>query len=130
MPDRSDAFTAYAADYLRQLRGTCRQLCFQIGSNRGGDKRRPLFAYDDDVTRLEWSCRLLADCGWRIRHAGVAARGSADRVRYEDLPGELLPAAQRGNVRPPAFSACFARAHLAQFPGEFYRRPLFVCEAG
>lgn len=127
--DNNESFTAYAVDYLRQLRKVTRQLCFQIGSNRGGDKRRPLFAYDDDSTRLTWTCQLLKHSGWLVRHAGIAERMSTAQIGYKDLPIALLTAVCDGQADTSILSDYFSRANLAQFPGEFYRRPLFICEA-
>lgn len=127
--DSNEAFEAYAAGYLCRARQRTGLLCFQIGSNRGGDKARPLFTYDDDVRRLEWGCNLLTGSGWQIRHIGIAGRNAAGSVAYADLPVDLLAKARCNRIRIPAFSAYFSRANLAQFPGEFYRRPLFICEA-
>lgn len=129
LPDRNDAFEAYVTEYLDRVRQRARLMCFQIGSNRGGDKTRPLFNYDDDISRFEWCCRQLTSSGWRIRQIGIAGRNAAGRIDYADLPVALLTAAQVNRIRTPAFSDFFHRANLGQFPGEFYRRSLFICEA-
>jgi len=129
LSDSNSAFEAYASAYLRRLAKSSRALCFQIGSNRGGDKLRPLFAFDDDLRRLQWSCQLLADSGWLIRHVGVAGRDATGRVHYTDIPENMLASAQANQVGSVEFSGYFAAANLRQFPGEFYRRPLFICEA-
>lgn len=130
LPDRNDAFESYATNYLHRVRQATKRLCFQIGSNRGGDKQRPLFHPNDDAGRMTWCCKMLLKAGWRLRHIGIAGRDVTGRICYTDLPPALLAAAQRNDLQAAVFSGYFSQVNLGQFPGEFYRRPLFVCEAG
>jgi hypothetical protein len=125
LADRNDAFEAYAQRYLALLRPVCRLLCFQIGSNRGGQKNRPLFPFTDDVARLLWTTRILGSAGWRIVTAGHAT-GVCDRIGYREVPSAVLEAATRDDRS--LITEFYRSAALDEFPGEFHRRPLLVCE--
>ena len=125
IPDDNEAFTAHAVDYLRRLRDHARQLVFQIGSNRGGDKARPLFPRDDDQRRLGWIAQVLRMAGWKLDHLAYADLDDG-AVIFRDAPREILEAAYSGNVETPTVASFFAGAKLARFPGEFHRRPLVI----
>jgi SAM-dependent methyltransferase len=123
--DDNAAFTAHAIDYLTRLRARARQLVFQIGSNRGGDKGRPLFPRDDDQRRLGWTADALRAAGWNITHLGYAQL-EGEAVVFQDAPAEVLAAARRGDVDSAAVADWFRTARLDRFPGEFHRRPLVL----
>lgn len=129
IPDHNDAFEAYVVTYLSSVRKLTRWLCFQIGSNRGGDKKKPLFAYDNDLARLAWCTQMLSSAGWRIHNVGYAGRSDSGAVEYFDPPETIRTLIQQGAMQDPAISEYLASRRLALFPGEFYRRPLFICEA-
>jgi hypothetical protein len=129
VPDDNDAFTAYARSYLAHLRAHSRRLVFQIGSNRGGDKARPLFPRDDDRGRLAWTAQLLREAGWGIDHLGYAQLDPAGAVVFRDAPDEVLAAARAGATGAPKLGAFLDAARLDCFPGEFHRRPLVIATA-
>jgi len=129
VPDDNVAFTDYAVAYLRRLRAHGRRLVFQIGSNRGGDKSRPLFPRDDDRTRLAWTAQLLHAAGWRIDHLGYAQLDEAGAVVFRDAPDEIVFAARAARVEGAAVDAFLRDLRLGRFPGEFHRRPLVVATA-
>jgi hypothetical protein len=127
--DSNEAFTAFARVYLERLRAHSRRLVFQIGSNRGGDKARPLFHRDDDLARLAWTERLLRESGWGIDHLGYAELDSAGAVKFHDAPDDVMSAVRTAAVNTPRVATFFARANLSRFPGEFHRRPLIIASA-
>jgi SAM-dependent methyltransferase len=125
LADDNGTFEAYAVDYLSTLRTRTRRLVFQIGSNRGGDKQRPLFSRDDDAKRLAWISRTLRSAGWRIDAIGYAQL-EHDVVQFHDAPADVLAAARVGEVESPEIAGRLAALRLDRFPGEFHRRPLVI----
>jgi SAM-dependent methyltransferase len=128
LADENAAFTAHATDYLTRLRARARQLVFQIGSNRGGDKGRPLFPRDDDQARLGWTSDVLRASGWNIAHLGYAQL-EGEVVVFKDAPADVLAAARSGASGTASVAAWFKSARLDRFPGEFHRRPLVIASA-
>lgn len=126
LPDTNAAFTAYTRDYLTRMRQHSRRLVFQIGSNRGGDKTRPVFDRDDDVARLRWTGETLHAAGWKIEALGYAQLDDAGAVVFRDAPEEIRRWANAGGPPSPLPAEFFATAKLGRFPGEFHRRPLIV----
>ncbi|MEO5927663.1 MAG: hypothetical protein ABIP96_03265 [Patescibacteria group bacterium] len=129
VPDNNEAFTDYAIGYLAKLRAHSRQLVFQVGSNRGGDKARPLFHRDDDVARLNWLSKVLGLAGWKISHLGYAHLSESETIVFRDAPPSVLAAASDGVANTSTLVDFFRSAHLDRFPGEFHRRPLVIASA-
>jgi len=124
--DDNAAFTAHACDYLTRLRSRARRIVFQIGSNRGGDKSRPLYPRDDDTARLDWLAQVLGAAGWRPAALGYAQLDATGAVVFRDAPAFVLDAVQRGEVKTAEVAGFLAAADLGRFPGEFHRRPLVI----
>ena len=127
--DNNAAFTRHAGDYLTRLRGCAGQLVFQIGSNRGGDKTRPVHPRDDDRARLAWTAGLLHDAGWKIEQLGYAQLDEAGAVVFRDVPPAVLAAARANATEIEEVAEFLSDADLARFPGEFHRRPLVIATA-
>jgi len=127
VPDDNVAFTGHAVKYLSRLRTKAARLVFQIGSNRGGDKSRPLFPRDDDASRIAWIAAALDASGWRIRHIAYATlvRGA---VVFRDVPADFLETIQDGDLESQAITRFLESANTGQFPGEFHRRPLVIAD--
>lgn len=123
VPDRS-SFPGYAVRYLEALRGQAEGMLFQLGSNWGGDKELPLVAMRDDQEKLSMFESWLRDAGWKPRRTAYPRKHADGRIDYDDLaePVAPLPAAQ-GSTAPLTRDWKM----LDDFPGEFYRRPLFLC---
>lgn len=124
-------FGAYAIEYLRRLRANARRLVFQIGSNLWGDKAHPIVALDDDMGKLRLFAAWLAQAGWRIDDLSYATRDAGDPqavqgVSYRSLPPVLLSDLPTA-ANEAAWRAALAGLRLQEHPGEFYRRPLFIC---
>lgn len=126
VPDDNGAYTDHVVAYLRRLRTRTRRLVFQVGSNRGGDKSRPVHPRDDDTGRLRWTSYVLRAAGWRLRALGYAQLDQAGAVVFRDAPDALRESANAGRLA--ATEGYFTEARLDRFPGEFHRRPLIVAE--
>lgn len=127
--DHNAAFAAHAVAYLSKLRRRARRLVFQIGSNRGGDKARPVHPRDDDAARLAWNAGVLSAAGWRIDALGYASLDENGAVVFRDVPTAVLAAARAGGTSSWVLTEFFAQAALQRFPGEFHRRPLIIASA-
>lgn len=127
VPDDNAAYTDHVVAYLRRLRAHTRRLVFQVGSNRGGDKSRPVHPRDDDHQRLRWTSDVLRAAGWRLAALGYAQLDAAGAVVFRDAPADLRERANAGALAAP--EPFFAAAKLERFPGEFHRRPLIIAEA-
>jgi hypothetical protein len=117
-----EAFGTYAVNYLSALRQRAASMVFQLGSNWGGDKDQPLVGVRDDGPKLELFSTWLKRSGWDIGEVAYATRDDANAITYEalDLPRTLNPSTA-------AMSIGKLQGQLDRFPGEFYRRPLFLC---
>lgn len=128
LKDDNATFEAYAVAFLSTLRTRTRRLVFQIGSNRGGDKKRPLFSRDNDAQRLAWISRTLRSAGWKIDAVGYAQLEN-DVVRFRDAPAGVVEATRSEEVESPEIAGRLAALRLDRFPGEFHRRPLVIATA-
>jgi hypothetical protein len=130
LPRTREAFDDYAKRFLGRLARTRRHLFFQMGSNWGGDKLNPLVPRDAHVDKLRYMAGLLTHGGWQIRRVAYPTRLDSV-VTYLDLPETIT--ASLNCATAPSSDEQIARAiadyDLDQFPGEFYKRPLFVCES-
>jgi hypothetical protein len=115
VPDRAH-FPEYAVSYMRGLRERAGAMLFQMGSNWGGDKGQPLVEVRADAAKLAAFGGWLRDSGWTPLAIAYAHRHKDGRIKYDRLD-------EQREVDRGADSWAF----LDQFPGEFYRRPLFFC---
>ena len=83
--DHNAAFAAHAVAYLSKLRRRARRLVFQIGSNRGGDKARPVHPRDDDAARLAWNADPTFGDG-----SLASLMGSFETARPSGSPAQAL----------------------------------------
>jgi hypothetical protein len=122
-----EGFPGYARRYLALLRERTRGMLFQLGSNWGGDKRQPLVDARNDALKLGTFSGWLRDAGWRISAVAYARREQEGSIRYLELPSQLCSSLNARHSIDAAEAGKVFRA-LDQFPGEFYRRPLFACD--
>ena len=122
-------FEAYATEYLRRLSFQTRCMVFQIGSNWGGNKQKPLVPLDDDAEKLALNARLFKNAGWEIRSICLHTRREGV-LDYTTVSPELI---DRLNACPIGTEKALIqeRIDLTEFPGfsEFYRRPIFIVES-
>lgn len=123
-------FADYAQRYLALLRERTGNMFFQMGSNWGGDKRQPLVEVRDDVQKLEIFSSWLRSAGWHVIEIAYATHGADARVEFANL---LVSAVRQvtgeGVGNDAILQSELDRFKLDDFPGEFYRRPLFSCVA-
>jgi len=123
-------FADYARRYLGLLRERADNMLFQMGSNWGGDKRQPLVGVREDVEKLEAFSGWLHSAGWHVTGIAYATHGAEARVQFENLPAPVCRAVTGAEViEPSVLKRELDRFKLDDFPGEFYRRPLFSCRA-
>lgn len=123
-------FADYAQRYLELLRNRTNDLVFQLGSNWGGDKRLPFVDMRDDRRKLEMFSGWLHSASWHIKAISYAMHCESGGIRYTDLPEATYNSPEHVNVsRAPALQDVLDALDLNSFPGEFYRRPLFLCRA-
>lgn len=129
LPRTRAAFDDYAVHYLTALAHKRSLMLFQMGSNWGGDKANPLVARDAHVEKLRYMAGLLRIGGWQLQRVAYPTR-VAGTVTYLDLPADLVSAINSGLPIPDSQIAQAIDAYdLDQFPGEFYKRPLFTCQS-
>jgi hypothetical protein len=125
-----NGFADYARRYLGLLRERADGMFFQMGSNWGGDKRQPLVGVREDVEKLETFSGWLRSAGWRVDHFAYATRRADAGVSFEDLTASACRQATGEEVADgTVLQSELDRFKLDDFPGEFYRRPLFSCRA-
>jgi hypothetical protein len=123
-------FPDYARRYLGRLHKRAEAMFFQMGSNWGGDKRQPLVGVREDAEKLAAFSGWLRSAGWHLKEVAYATRGADAHVRFEDLSAFAC----RGITGEATVDRAILQSELDQFrldefPGEFYRRPLFSCTA-
>lgn len=123
-------FPGYAVAYLSKLRRRTAALVFQMGSNWGGDKATPIVPVGDDCGKIMLTQRLFAAAGWRVTNIALATH-AGDEIVYRRLPAELVSLIEQNSAAAELaeLTACVAQFELDRFPGEFYRRPIFFCQA-
>lgn len=120
------AFPGYAEKYLGNLRKHAGELIFQMGSNWGGDKSKPLVPVHADAEKLIYMAAPLLAAGWRI--AAVAyPRREGEAIVYRALSGETIALVNTATQDVAKVRDSLGDLGLETFPGEFYRRPLFHC---
>lgn len=118
--DRIDLFQDYARRYLASLRAHASGMLFQLGSNWGGDKRLPWVDSRADAKKLRTTTSWLIESGWQLTRIAYPEQTESSEVRYQTaFPGSSDLAANADTL--------LASIDLDVFPGEFYRRPLFIC---
>lgn len=118
VPEKA-AFANYAVRYLSALHEKTGAMLFQLGSNWGGDRGQPLVDSHADAEKLALFGGWLRDSGWAPHATAYAHRKEGGQIEYvrSDDPGKSA-----GESNSWSF--------LDEFPGEFYRRPLFLCHDG
>ena len=103
-------------------------MVFQMGSNWGGDKANPLVERDRHAEKLVYFSALLSRARWRIARVAYPTRRDGV-ITYLNMPAAEVKAlnGEPGTPNLDRLSEQIAAYRLDQFPGEFYRRPMFVC---
>lgn len=120
-------FPEYSREYLKLLSTRTNGMLFQIGSNWGGNKSQPLVEVHDNVGKVKIFSGWLRDARWHIHAVSCARHDEDGLISYQDLPGHVQQALNI-NVMS-GLQEALSEFELDRFPGEFYRRPLFLCDA-
>lgn len=121
-------FSDYAVRYLGTLRTLARSMLFQLGSNWGGDKQQPLVGVHDDVLKLRMFSNWLDAANWQIGAVAYPRKAPDGTVSYRDVIDAIDgQSPQIFDMEDNKLQRMIAGCGLNAFPGEFYRRPLFLC---
>jgi hypothetical protein len=125
-------FETYALEYLTKLNAKASRLFFQMGSNWGGNRVTPIIPKENDYGKVILISRLLLGGGWKIIKIALATKDPAGTTVYRNLPVDVVDMIRDGvsPERVPQLENCIREFGLDQFKGEFYRRPIFVCDSG
>jgi hypothetical protein len=131
LPREMSHFTEYSVRYLSGLGKRFGWMIFQMGSNWGGDKSRPLIARDDHAGKLIYFSSLLVKGGWELVKIAYPLRTESGEIVYRNLPAELVNSLNFDpeSVESRHLDSEISRFNLDQFPGEFYKRPMFICKS-
>lgn len=124
-----EEYEMYATEYLKRMAGKTKTMVFQIGSNWGGNKQKPIIPLSDDAEKIAFNARLFKNAGWTIVDIALHSRLSGS-LEYRALSADVLE----------HINACIVGEEkalienlvdLSEFPGfsEFYRRPIFIVES-
>jgi hypothetical protein len=123
------AYEAYATEYLKRMASKTKKMVFQIGSNWGGNKQKPLIPLSDDAEKIAFNARLFKNSGWKILDISLHSRLNGT-LEYRALPADVL---ELLNTCPVGDEKALIEKNvdLSEFPGfsEFYRRPIFIVES-
>lgn len=122
-----DDFHEYARRYLELLRHRTSGMLFQVGSNWGGDKARPLAVMRDDPRKLKIFAGWLLGAGWDLHEIAYPHHDDSNGVLYDKLSEDACRAAGHNHQDNQLIGAAIQAFDLDSFRGEFYRRPLFLC---
>ncbi|HTS22019.1 MAG TPA: hypothetical protein VMN79_09420 [Casimicrobiaceae bacterium] len=117
-------FPDYALRYLNALRSHADGMLFQIGSNWGGSKQQPLIGVREDFAKRRLFTSWLEDAGWRIEATAYPRKERDKGIAYHDIAPLGDEVAEQD---AQALNSSRGMNELDVFPGEFYRRPLFLC---
>lgn len=129
--NKVEEFEKYALEYLLRLKEKTEKIVFQMGSNWGGDKLNPIIDREDDYGKIIYISNLFIKTGWKIEDIALATRDETNTIIYKKIPYNLV---DELNVKDKdqklyELSACIERYDLDHFVGEFYRRPIFICNS-
>jgi hypothetical protein len=123
-------FLEYAVRYLKKLKSVTKTMVFQMGSNLWGDKLKPIVHFSDDLAKLKLFSSLIFSTGFQIKHLAYPKKMENGAIEYIDFPNEMIHLLRFGNEehRAVGVKEILESYNLDQHIGEFYRRPLFICE--
>lgn len=126
-------FFDFAVSYLEGLSKIASYMWFQMGTNLGGDKSRPITANDTPLRVVDYLVKLLDTAHWNVENIGFARLNDGE-MHYQPLPESLiahvLGCSRKGlPANPELFYKLAPWAGFSSFPGEFYRRPMVLCSS-
>ncbi len=124
-----DEYEAYATEYLKRMAGKSKIMVFQIGSNWGGNKLKPLIPLSDDAEKIAFNTRLFKNAGWKVLDISLHTRLNG-ALEYRGLSADVLEQLNTCSVGEEK-GLVEKLVDLSEFPtlSEFYRRPIFIVES-
>lgn len=124
-----EGYEAYATEYLTRMATKTKKMVFQIGSNWGGNKLKPIIPLSDDAEKIAFNARLFKNAGWKILDISLHTRLDGS-LAYRSLSADVL---NQINLCPVGEEKALVETlvDLSEFPSfsEFYRRPIFIVES-
>lgn len=127
--DSVEGYEAYATEYLKRMAAKTKKMVFQIGSNWGGNKLKPIIPLSDDAEKIAFNARLFKNAGWNILDISLHTRLNGS-LEYRALSADILD--QLNQCTLGEEKALIEKlVDLSEFPSfsEFYRRPIFIVES-
>lgn len=118
----------YVHHHLSALSTRSLNMLFQMGTNWGGVKTEPLVDAWDDVEKLKLMFKWIHDSGWNVSEISYPYIGDCKNIKYENIHQDVPERLKAGMLLDDVGKTHLSRYHLENFAGEFYRRPLFLCE--
>lgn len=122
-------YEAYATEYLRRMAAKTKKMVFQIGSNWGGNKLKPIIPLSDDAEKIAFNTRLFKNAGWNIVDISLHTRLNG-LLEYRALSSEILNQLNQCALGQEK-TLIEKLVDLSEFStfSEFYRRPIFIVES-
>jgi len=122
-------YEAYAVEYLKKLRLKTKQMVFQIGSNWGGNKQKPIIDLADDAEKIAFNARIFKKAGWKIEDISLHTREN-DILEYVPLSSDLISQLNTSLIGTER-EIIVNNLDLSRLSGfsEFYRRPIFIVKS-
>lgn len=120
----------YIIQFLARLRNHAKQIVFQMGYNWGGNKSCPIVDLQDDIGKLAYTAHSMKKSGWKISKVATASSTGSSTPGYTNLDQKIVDAL---NATPERFCDEFDDKIFdcdMSTLSEFYRRPIFICDAG
>lgn len=126
-----ESFKEYAKAFMQKVRQKTSQLVFQMGYNWGGNKKNPIVHPEDDIGKIVFSSNIFNESGWEITQIAIATRDSNRVIIYRNTPKHIVRRIAEGKIEHtlPELKKFLESMNLSQFIGEFYRRPIFICDS-
>jgi len=124
-----DEYEAYATEYLKRMAAKTKKMVFQIGSNWGGNKLKPIIPLSDDAEKIAFNARMFKNAGWKILDISLHTRLNGS-LEYRAISPDILELINCCTIGEEK-SLIEKLVDLTEFPNfsEFYRRPIFIVES-
>lgn len=119
-------FEEYSVEYLKKLKEKTDLMVFQMGSNWGGNKQKPIVPLADDAEKIGLNARMFRKSGWEIVDISLHTRKNG-KLEYIPVDKNTIAQINSCTIGEEA-SIINEKVDLSEFPSlsEFYRRSIFV----
>jgi hypothetical protein len=122
-------FEDYSVEYLRKLKEKTGLMVFQMGSNWGGNKQKPIVPLSDDAEKIGLNARMFKKSGWEIIDISIHTRKNGI-LEYKAIEKEVVDLINNCTIGEET-SVVNEKVDLSELPSlsEFYRRSIFVVKS-